>query len=59
MADVSEQLAGLNIKELAADKTADLFNAIKGLEQIKDVVLVSSEGASLEGTITLSGGELG
>ena len=55
---VSEQLANLNIKELDESKIEELFNAVKGLKQVKDVVVLSNAGKPLHATTDLSDAEL-
>lgn len=58
VAEVSEQLAGLNLKEINEEQTKQVFDKVKALKQVKDVVVLSSEGKSLHSTMDVNDAEI-
>merc|ERR1712137_380011 len=56
--EVADQLQALNLKEIDPETIEQVFEKIKGLKQVKDVVLISSEGKSLHSTIELPENEV-
>mgnify|MGYP005993229353 CR=1 FL=1 len=53
--DAAEQLSALdlNLKEIDEETAGKVFESIKGLKQVKDVVVFNTEGKALHATMDL------